>query len=376
MTREFRALGLMSGTSGDGVDASIIQSDGETKYNVIYDDFYEYNSEIYDGIHSLKEKINSLSDLKLKSREIISLEKEITLFHAKAIKENIMSRYNDIDLIGFHGQTIYHNIKDKISKQIGDGRLLSQLLNKTTIYHFRENDINNNGAGAPLSPIFHKILAQQNKIDLPLCILNIGGISNITIIKNKNYDIFKSLDIGPGNCLIDEWIRKNSEFKFDKDGLIATKGIRNEIIIEQAQELYLNRSDKEKLSLDTKDFDISFVRGLNLADGTTTLTDFTAKIISSALISFSNIFKNADLKVLVCGGGRKNNYLINAIKKNVSTKCIIQLIDEYGIDGDYVESQAFAYLAIRSYLNLPISFPETTGCSRPSTGGKIIEKLN
>jgi anhydro-N-acetylmuramic acid kinase len=153
MTREFRALGLMSGTSGDGVDASIIQSDGETKYNVIYDDFYEYNSEIYDGIHSLKEKINSLSDLKLKSREIISLEKEITLFHAKAIKENIMSRYNDIDLIGFHGQTIYHNIKDKISKQIGDGRLLSQLLNKTTIYHFRENDINNNGAGAPLSPI-------------------------------------------------------------------------------------------------------------------------------------------------------------------------------------------------------------------------------
>ena len=373
MTREFKALGLMSGTSGDGVDASIIQSDGETKYKVIYDDFYEYNSEIYDGIHNLREKINGKFDLKLKEREIISLEKAITLFHAKVIKKNIMSRYDDIDLIGFHGQTIYHNLKEKISKQIGDGRLLSQLLNKTIINNFRENDINNNGAGAPLSPIFHKILAQQNKISLPLCILNIGGISNITLIKNEKYDIFKSQDIGPGNCLMDEWVRKNSKFKFDKDGLIASKGIRNEIIIEQAQELYLNRNDKDKISLDTKDFDISFARGLNLEDGTTTLTDFTAKIISSALISFANEIKSNNLKILICGGGRKNNYLIDTIKEDVSRKCTVQLIDEYGINGDFVESQAFAYLGIRSYLNLPISFPETTGCSAPSTGGDLIK---
>ena len=146
---------------------------------------------------------------------------------------------------------------------------------------------------------------------------------------------------------------------------------KNEIIFEQAQELYVNRLDKQKKSFDTSDFDISFSRGLSLEDGATTLTEFTASIIGESL---SSLFKEDSFKeILVCGGGRKNSYLINSIKKYISSKINTKLIDDYGINGDFVESQAFGFLAIRSYLKLPITFPNTTNCTKPSIGGDIIE---
>ena len=199
------------------------------------------------------------------------------------------------------------------------------------------------------------------------------GNINITLIKkNKgNEDIF-SKDIGPGNCLIDSWVRKNSTQKFDFNGELAASGQKNEIIFEQAQELYSNRKNKKKRSFDTNDFDISFSRGLSLEDGASTLTDLTASIISDSLSELSD--KETSLKnILVCGGGRKNNILLNGIKKNLKKKINIKLIDELNINGDFVESQAFAYLAIRSYKQLPISFPNTTGCKNPCLGGQIIQ---
>ena len=371
MTKEYTSLGLMSGTSGDGVDASIIQSDGDTKYEVLKDKYFEYDNNIYQNIHNLKENINGAKDLKKFSKELYDLEKKITFFHAKIIKE--LSTLKEIDLVGFHGQTIYHNSQEKISNQLGNGKLLSQLTEKNIVYNFRQNDIKNGGEGAPLTPIFHQLIVKKLKLDLPVCILNIGGISNLTIIgKTKGQKIFLSRDIGPGNCLIDSWVRKNSSRKFDEDGLLATKGKRNDIIFEQAQELFANRPKQNTLSFDVNDFDVSFVRGLSLEDGTTTLTDFTAKIIGTALLSFLSNVKNTT-KVLVCGGGRKNKILINRVRENTLKSLIIQPIDDYGVNGDFVESQAFAFLAIRSLLKLPISFPETTGCTNPSTGGEIIK---
>ena len=155
---------------------------------------------------------------------------------------------------------------------------MSQLTKKNIVYNFRENDIKNGGEGAPLTPIFHQLLLKKNEIEVPACILNIGGISNITIVGNYYPYDFTSRDIGPGNCLIDSWIRKNSEKKFDKDGILANKGISNEIILEQAQELYSNRPNQNTLSLDVNDFDVSFARGLSLEDGAATLTEFSAKI--------------------------------------------------------------------------------------------------
>ena len=372
MSKSYNSLGLMSGTSGDGVDASIIQSDGDTEYEAIKDKYFQYDKQIYQNIHNLKEKIHNLSDLKKFTKEIKDLERQITLFHVKVIKD--VDKYQKADVVGFHGQTIYHNSKEKISKQLGNGKLLSQQTKKKVVYNFRQNDIKNGGEGAPLTPIFHQLLATKYKLDLPICILNIGGISNITIVGEPTGTYsFTSRDIGPGNCLIDSWVRKNSKLNFDKDGLLAAKGNRNDIIFEQAQELFANRSKKKRFSLDVNDFDVSFARGLSLEDGATTLTDLTAIVIGSALFSLLSNANNKLCRVLVCGGGRKNPILIEKIKKNTLKNIVIEPIDEYGIDGDFVESQAFGFLALRSILKLPISFPETTGCKKPSTGGEIIQ---
>ena len=209
MAKEYTSLGLMSGTSGDGVDASIIRSDGETKYKVILDKYFKYNQDIYKNIHNLKDKINNSKDLENLSKKLETLEKDITLFHVKAADEVIKESKSNIDFIGFHGQTIFHSDKEKISKQLGDGELLSRLTKKTVVYNFRENDLRNGGGGAPLAPIFHKLIVNQNKIRKPVIILNLGGIANWTYLGETDDDKdLHSADVGPGNYLIDQWMKK------------------------------------------------------------------------------------------------------------------------------------------------------------------------
>ncbi len=375
MGKIFTSLGLMSGTSGDGVDASVINSDGIDYYTEIHNNYFQFDKKIYENLHNLKGKILKLKDLKENDKEIYSLEKEITLFHAKVTKEILETVNTNIDLVGFHGQTIYHNSLNKISKQLGDGKLLSQLCKKTIVCNFRENDIQNGGEGAPLAPSFHKLIVKKNKIELPVCILNLGGIANVTLISDYNKDNFTSRDLGPGNCLIDEWVRNNTKKKFDNNGNIAKRGKINDLILNQALDNFEDKPNQKNLSFDTKDFSLGFIRGLDLDDGAATITEFTARIIGSELTDFLSQAKEKFEKVLVCGGGRKNHYLIERIKNLTPTNLIFQNIDELGIKGDYVESQAFAYLAIRSYLKLPISFPSTTGCKNPTNGGSIIKNF-
>ena len=359
MNKSFNSLGLMSGTSGDGIDASVIETDGKTQYKVLKNQFFEYPFSITRQIHKLKEEITNPNELLTHSKDIELIAEQITDYHANAANE--MIHKHDIDLIGFHGQTIYHNSDQKISKQIGSGEKLSKITKKTVICNFRENDLNNGGEGAPLAPIFHKLLVKQNKIKIPVSIINIGGISNITSI-NNNFSMY-SRDIGPGNCLIDKWIRLKSKEKYDEKGSIARSGIIDKFILNQSLDNFYNNEISKKKSFDTNDFDLSFARGLNLENGAATLTEFTADICSKKIAS-GNIY--------VSGGGRKNSFLIERLEKKTNSE--ITLIDEMGIDGDFIESQAFAYLAVRSFLKLPISFPETTGCSEPCSGGKIFLK--
>ena len=359
MNKSFNSLGLMSGTSGDGIDASVIETDGKTQYKVLKNQFFEYPYSITRKIHKLKEEITNPNELLTHSKDIELIAEQITDYHANAANE--MIHKHDIDLIGFHGQTIYHNSDQKISKQIGSGEKLSKITKKTVICNFRENDLNNGGEGAPLAPIFHKLLVKQNKIKIPVSIINIGGISNITSI-NNNFSMY-SRDIGPGNCLIDKWIRLKSKKKYDEKGSIARSGTIDKFILNQSLDNFYNNEISKKKSFDTNDFDLSFARGLNLENGAATLTEFTADICSKKIAS-GNIY--------VSGGGRKNSFLIERLEKKTNSE--ITLIDEMGIDGDFIESQAFAYLAVRSFLKLPISFPETTGCSKPCSGGKIFLK--
>ena len=374
-------MGLMSGTSLDGIDVSIIKSDGKREYSSILDRYFEYDRELIQKLLKIRDKIGNSDDLLKYFEEIRDLEREITLFHVKAVDETIRIFDDDIDLIGFHGQTIFHDSKKKISKQLGDGKLLSQLTKKKVVYNFRQNDLKNGGQGAPLTPIFHNTLANKmnKKFDLefPINILNIGGISNITSTvrweelwqSNKIY----AYDIGPGNCLIDEWIRKNSKNNYDNKGSIARSGKVDKLILNQALENFNHNSGYEK-SLDVNDFDIFFAKGLSLENGAATITDFTAKIISEGMNFIHGKNQLWNDKWLVCGGGRKNEYLLECIKNNFD-KINIDPIDKYEINGDYIESQAFAFLAIRSKEGLPISFPTTTRCKEPLTGGVSIENF-
>ncbi len=357
MNKEYTALGLMSGTSGDGIDASIIRSDGENKCEVILNKYFEYDKEIHEVINEFRKSINNLKDLENLQDKIAVFEKNITLFHAKVVNSFAQEK---IDFVGFHGQTIYHDGKERISRQLGDGNLLSELTKKNVIYNFRKNDIENGGEGAPLTPIFHKLLVNQKKVNLPVTILNIGGIANITSISNKNK--MSSLDIGPGNCLIDKWIKMNTKKNYDNEGKIAQSGLINKIILDQSLDSFYKNDISKKRSYDIKDFDLSFVKDLTLEDGAATLTEFTARILSRKIL---------DKNIYICGGGRKNKFLITSLEKILKNK--IKLIDDLNINGDFVESQAFAYLAIRSYMKLPLSFPETTGVKKPCIGGIMIQ---
>ena len=375
MSKSINSLGLMSGTSGDGVDASIINSDGKGQFKVLINKYFQYTEDISENIYKLKRNINKIDDIKKYVSEINDLERKITLFHSNVVSNCITNIDFEIDLIGFHGQTILHSPKDKYSKQLGDGKLLSQLSKKKVIYNFRQNDLAEGGEGAPLSPIFHQLIVKQKKIDLPICILNIGGISNLTLIGDLKEENLISKDIGPGNCLIDEWMRRNKKGNYDKNGEAASIGKTNELILNQALEDFENVTDKNINSFDVNDFEINFLRGLDLEDGASTITDFTSNIIASKLLSEISKSNIKITKIILCGGGRKNKTLIDRIKKHCGNEVKFETTDDYGVDGDFVESQAFAFLAIRSFFKLPISFPNTTGCKSPSTGGVLVKNF-
>ena len=373
MEKFYTSLGLMSGTSMDGIDASIIRSDGENEYESTFDEFFEYDQALYNDLVNLRNKINSANDIIVNSELVSEIERKITLYHAEICNKIINKSDYEVDLIGFHGQTIFHDASQKISKQLGDGSLLSNLLKKDVIYNFRANDIANGGQGAPLAPIFHNLIIDKNKIELPVFILNIGGIANITIItSNKNDDLI-SYDIGPGNCLLDEWVRKHTSYRYDFNGKAASIGKIDEIILNQATENFENINKNKNLSFDIKDFDLSFVRGLSYEDGLSTLTKFTSEIICDSISKNAKKDKTNKINLLVCGGGRKNLTLIENIRNKLPNNINLDLIDDYNINGDFIESQAFAYLAIRSLLKKEISFVKTTNVKKSCTGGILVK---
>ncbi len=373
----FTALGLMSGTSLDGVDLSIIKTDGHGEFTPILDDYYEFDQKLHKKILDLRDRLSVSQDFERYSSDLDKLNREYTLFNSKIIKKSLYNFKGKIDLIGFHGQTIFHDSSKKISLQLGNGKLLSQILKSIVVNDFRKKDLLNGGQGAPLTPIYHKLLFDNKLKKLnnftSVNIINIGGITNITQIANENELGFKDIyayDIGPGNCLIDSWVRINSKKKFDLKGEIAKSGKINDLILNQAIDNF-TIDDYEK-SLDIKDFDISFVKGLSFEDGCATLTKFSAYLIAKGIKYLSNLNNISNNINLVCGGGRKNIFLIESINEFLDdNKTELKNIDEFDLNGDFIESQAFGYLAVRSYLKLPISFPNTTRCKFPTLGGTL-----
>ena len=363
------SIGLMSGTSGDGIDISIIQSDGEDHLNFLGNYYFQYSPRLKSEITALKEKILSKEDLKKNEKIIKDFEKKLTDVHAFSVNEALLKLNipkKKINLVGFHGQTIFHSFRDKISKQIADGKLLSKLLNLDVVYDFRKEDINNGGQGAPLTPIYHSLIQKKIGIEQPVVFINIGGISNLTFIGSDQK--LKSFDTGPGNCLIDQFIKISSNYKilYDNNGEIAFKGNSDEIILET----YLNDpyyEIKPPKSLDINDFSISAIRGLSFENSVATLSELTSRTIVNSLF----LLPEKPKKIILCGGGRKNKFIFERIKK--LSKINTHNIDEFNFDGDFIESQAFAYLAIRSFLNKKISFPYTTGVAKSVSGGVLVK---
>ena len=383
MGKIYTALGLMSGTSLDGVDFSIIQTDGKEYLSLSDNNYIEFSNTLRQKIREIKSKITSTNECKkiIKSDEYKDLSDEITMFHQEGMIRTVgYGGDRPIDIIGFHGITLWHKPPDKYTHQIGDAKLLKKsiakyknLKNSEIIFNFRKNDILNEGQGAPLTPIYHKALMKHLKIVDPRLIVNIGGITNVTYLNRGN--IF-STDIGPGNCLIDKWMTKNFDKDFDKDGKIALEGKINQNIANNFLDKLKKTKKNKNVSYDTSDFDISEFNKLNPKDGVATLSFITAK----AILNFA---KDLDLKrIIICGGGRLNQAILNNLKKD---RFIISLMEDvkssqsddliWNLNGDFIESQAFAYIAVRSFLKLPISFPETTGCNKPCTGGVIIENF-
>ena len=374
----------MSGTSLDGIDFSIIQTDGKEYLSLSDNNYLEFSNTLRQKIRGIKSKITSTNECKeiIKSDEYKDLSNEITKFHQEGIRQIVgYGGGRPIDVIAFHGITLWHKPSDKYTHQIGDAQLLKKsiekyknLKNTKIIFNFRENDILNGGQGAPLTPIYHKALMKHLKIVDPRLIVNIGGITNVTYLNRGN--IF-STDIGPGNCLIDKWIKKNFDKDFDEYGKISLEGKINLNIADNFLNKLKKTQKNKNISYDTSDFDLSEFNKLKPKDGAATLSFITAK----AILNFA---KDLDLKrIIICGGGRHNKAILNNLKKD---RFNISLIDDVRssqddttiilhLNGDFIESQAFAYLGVRSFLELPISFPETTGCKEPSIGGVIIKNF-
>ena len=352
----------MSGTSLDGIDASIVRSDGEKFINIEENQYYKYKDSFRERLKKFIKRCYDREYIEKHNKVYNNLQKQLTLDHIE-ISKKIISKYRSkIDLVSFHGQTIIHRPEKGYSIQMGDAKLLSKILKQNVVYKFRQKDIDHKGQGAPLASIYHYNLSKKLNLTEPIIFLNIGGISNLTYI-DKNE--IKSQDIGPGNVLMDEYIQKIKKKKFDKNGFFASKGKINKLVINKTVENNFYTMN-EKYSFDKKDFNFSFIKGLNFEDALATLTYYTAKVISDFLNKYGDT-----KKIILCGGGRKNNTLIKHIK-NLTSKEIVN-INDFGVDGDYIESQAFAYLGIRSFLKKKISFPQTTKVSHSVTGGELIK---
>lgn len=340
MKKIYKAIGLMSGTSLDGVDAAVLETDGEA-----YAKPLAFVSVPYDA--ALRERIRACFG----KTAAPDVARELTLVHANAIEK---LGIKDADLIGFHGQTISHDPAHGFTCQIGDGALLASLTGMPVVNDFRTADVAAGGQGAPLVPVYHRALAAA--LAKPAVFLNIGGVANVTYIG----DDLLAFDTGPGNALIDDWMLRKTGSAFDADGKTARAGIVNEPVLKQLMaHPYFNARPPK--SLDRNTFAVQL--DLPLEEGAATLTAFTVQSILKAAAHFPTVPE----KWIVAGGGRRNTYLMEQLKKSVP----VISIDELGFNGDATEAEAFAYLAVRSIKGLPLSFPKTTGVPQPTTGGTL-----
>jgi anhydro-N-acetylmuramic acid kinase len=353
-----RALGLMSGTSVDGVDVALIETDGETvaargpSTTLAYD-------------QPLRKLIRDAFGADVPNETTRAAEQAVTERHVEAVrrwsKESGIP-LTSLDVVGFHGQTITHRPERRFTWQIGDGAALAHALGVKVVNDLRIADVAAGGQGAPLVPVYHAALAHD--LPKPLAVVNVGGVANVTWIGAN--DELLAFDTGPGNAPIDDWCMRRAGLRFDTDGALAASGKVDRGRLERFSE-HRFFAKKPPKSLDRSDFNDEWVEGLSVADGAATLTQGTARGIALA----ARWFPVPAVQWVICGGGARNPTLLRAIADE--TRGRIVTADSLGWEGDALEAQAFAFLAVRSLRGLPLTFPGTTGVLRPLSGGKINE---
>ncbi len=358
-------IGLMSGTSGDGIDASLIETDGDSHFIALENLHLPYKYEF-------QKKLKALFIDHHDKENILSIEQEFTEYNI-AIIDELLGRATviakEVKAIGFSGQTIIHRPKQGLTWQIGDSHLLARKTAIKVVYDFRKSDITNGGQGAPLVPIFHQLLVREEK--KPVAILNIGGVANITYIDNNKH-LLIAFDTGSGNALIDDMSNKYFAKPYDKDGVFAAKGkVDYNIVTKILQDEYFNKNYPK--SLDRNYF--TYIKeqlsaNLSSYDVIATLTYITAKSIFQGI----KILPQIPAKLYLCGGGSHNPMITKFLQEIFQEQNIfLELYNIHSlaknINTDFIESQAFAYLAARFYHKLPSSFPNTTGINKPTILG-------
>lgn len=351
-------IGLMSGTSLDGVDAALLRTDGVSEIEVLGSLAIPYNLK-------LRKEIRSILGSDEVTEFVRKVERDLTLEHVFAVRKLLTQErlsYSDIRLIGFHGHTIFHQPAIGRTWQVGDAKLLAKKTGIDVIADFRSADMSAGGEGAPLVPVFHSALSR--KCELPVVILNLGGVANVTWVGPDNGLV--AFDTGPGNALIDDWMYAKEGISQDVDGQLAAIGkVEEGVLKELLKHPYFDR--KPPKSLDRNEFDLGLASRLSTADGAATLTAFTA----AAVVRSKVFFPITPKYWLVSGGGRNNPSLMGALTKLLEEP--VMPVEKMGWNGDCLEAQAFAYLAVRSLYNLPLTYSSTTGVISPTHGGHLFQ---
>jgi anhydro-N-acetylmuramic acid kinase len=366
MSKVMRAIGLMSGTSMDGIDIALIETDGNAHVRPLSAISVPYSEEVRAKLRRAVEMAQSIKGRMERPGDLAETEQMLTDLHAEAVLTfmgNAALQPFAVDVIGFHGQTVLHRPEQGLTVQLGDGGRLARRVGVDVVFDLRAADVSAGGQGAPLVPAYHRARVARLD-DRPIAILNIGGVANVTYVARDG--ALTAFDTGPGNALIDDWMQQRTGHAIDAEGALAATGK----VDDKALHYLLSLPYFAKLppkSLDRNAFPLEAVDHLSPADGAATLTVFTAESIARA-----RAFMPEEPRLwIVAGGGRKNRSLMRAIAARVENAVVPA--EAVHLDGDHLEAEAWAYLAVRSVLGLPITFPGTTGAPEPMTGGVLAQ---
>jgi anhydro-N-acetylmuramic acid kinase len=363
-----RSIGLMSGTSMDGVDVALVETDGEGEVRLGPFLGRPYSNADRALLRRGLEDARRIIDRNDRPGILAEAERMITERHIEAVEAFLVANSVNragIDIIGFHGQTVLHRPENGLTVQIGSGDELARRLGIPVAFDFRAPDVAAGGHGAPLVPVFHRALAEAARIELPAVILNLGGVANLTYLEATGADPL-AWDTGPGNALVDDLMLKRTGAAMDRDGRTAASGQMDEAVLRHLlAHSYFDLPPPK--SLDRNAFSLAAVDALPLADAAATLVAFTAESIAHAIRQLPSRPK----RLIAAGGGTENPVLMEEISRR--TGLILEPAGRLGWSAEAMEAQAFAYLAVRSRAGLPLTFPTTTGVPHPMTGCRMAD---